>query len=72
MEDLQSVALFILNQQNYRLDYKISKLEQFKVEAEDEINICKSDRTKKDLEDYISWLDRQLAILKNNGTHIVQ
>lgn len=72
MEDFQSVALSILNTSHFGMGYKISKLEEFKIDAEDELNNCKSERTKKDLKDYIEWLDRQLAVLRNNGTHIVQ
>lgn len=70
MEDLQSVALSILNTSHFRMGYKISKLEEFKIDAEDELNNCKNERTKKDLKNYIEWLDRQLAVLRNNGTYI--
>ncbi len=71
MEDLQSVALSVLKS-NYEMGFKISKLEEFKIDTEDMLDFCESERTKKDLEDYISWLDRQINSLKRNCTEIVK
>lgn len=71
MEDLQSVALSVLKS-NYGMGFKISKLEEFKIDAEDELDNCKSDRTKKDFGEYISWLNRQIDSLKRNCTEIVK
>lgn len=71
MEDLQAVALDILNNKQININAKIEALGNFKDEAEESLEVIKSKRTKKDLSDYIAWLDRQLKVLKNNGQHIV-
>lgn len=72
MEDLKSTALTLLNMGQVNILYKIKSLENYKAEAKELLESTESKRNKKDIQNYIDWLDRQINNLKNNGTNIVQ
>ena len=71
MEELQATALGLLNNPFVSIKEKINSLGTFREDAVELLKNTESDRSKKDLQDYIAWLDRQLKVLNNNGQHIV-
>lgn len=75
-EDLKSTALDILNNKNFNINQKIDFLIDFKKSTLCDIQILKMKKHPKKIirpfKEYSDWLGKQIEILKNNGTHIVQ
>lgn len=71
MEDLKATALNLMNMKNVGLNIKISSLKNFKNEAEELLESSESERTQKDIQGYINWLERQIKSLENNCPNIV-
>lgn len=77
IEDLKSTALSVLNEHNkFSMNEKIDFLESFKSSTLEHIEELKK-KTYAEISInkfnlYVEWLDRQLAVLKNNGTYIVK
>ena len=72
MEELQATALGMLNTPFIGINDKINSLIEFKEEAVETLKNTSSNRSKKDLNDYIEWIDRQLDLLNRNGQHIIR
>ena len=77
IEGLKGTALGVLNEHNkFSINQKIDFLESFKSSTLEHIEELKK-KTYAEISInkfnlYVEWLDRQLAVLRNNGTHIVQ
>lgn len=72
MEELQSTALDVLNNEHLSMKDKMSFLESFKKDAKLTLATTKRIKTKEKLVEYISWLRRQIESLKNNCPFIVK
>jgi len=72
MEDLQSTALAVLNNEHLSMKEKIEFLESFKKDAKITLVTTKRIKTKEKLVEYIKWLRRQITSLENNCPFIVK
>jgi hypothetical protein len=77
IEDIKAPLLDILNEHNkFSINEKIDFLESFKNSTLEHIeDLKRNSYAETNINKfilYVEWLDRQLAVLRNNGTYIVE